>query len=357
MGKKAALQETETLSFQAYLDRQQQLEERIPKAKAEYQQVCGDVYKKRLSAEHARHEADTFRKEALDTNKRRGAEGLDAVQRDHLAPLVHAAENAEAEYQAADEWAENLNRELTALEQELEGLDCPLTAEQVLGYQAKLSEALAAVSALDSAIAAQEAVIRDSEAQVPSLIDRTREREDLLAEIAVGKATVDDLKRLDDSTDNERATIEAARQEASRITVPARQTIAGLSRKRDGGQANYDRIKGQVKRVYASFLEGEAGKNGAEYCAAAVTLVRCLRKASALHSLNARYGGKVLTNLLGERELFIPALPLDSCKDHTASSFHGQFKDAAEFRYRTPETALAAIDAERARINALGIEL
>ena len=357
MGKKASGQHIETFPFQTYLERLKQLEERIPKAKAEHRQSRDNASGKRLLAEQARHEADTFHKETLDTNKRRGAEGLDAGQRDHLDTLVHAADNAEAEYQAANERAENLDREILELEVALEGLDCAFTVEQVLDYQALLSEALDKVSALDRAIADQEAVIRNGEAQVPPFTDRSSEREDLLANIAIAKGGTDELKRFDDAVEKERSTIDAARQEASRITVPARQAVAGLLRKREEPQANYDRIKGQVKRVYASFLKGEAEKNCAEYCAAAVALVRCLGKASALHSLNALYGDKVLANTLKEREIFIPTLPLDGCKAHVVSNVHGQFKEAAEFRYRTSEAALSAIDEERARINALGIDL
>jgi hypothetical protein len=354
MAKKTAGQNNGTISLEVTLEREKQLEVLIPRAKAEYQQARIEADKKRSVAEQARQEASAFRKEAID---RRGRDGLNAWEQDHLGTLVNAAENAEEAYQVAQERAECLDRDLTALNQEMSSLDYPLPAEQVLAFQDRLAVALAAVSALDNVIASQEAIIRDCESQIPTLADRTLEREDLLAEIAVGNATADDLKFLDDSIANEKATVDAAHRDAASITAPARQTIAGLARKREEAQANYESLNGQFPRVLASFIKGEAEKNCKEYCAAAVTLVRCLEKHEALQSLHARYGREAIPQTLGMRELYIPVLPLDSCKAHVANPGAVGFKEAVEFRYRSSEEVNSAIDKERASIIALGIDL
>jgi len=93
---------------------------------------------------------------------------------------------------------------------------------------------------------------------VPKRSGLTKQREDLLAEIATGNADETGLPQLDKALKEENLAIEKAKANAETIVGKARQAIAGLQRKLFQASADLKRIEENKPEVLLQFFLNEA---------------------------------------------------------------------------------------------------
>jgi hypothetical protein len=212
------------------------------------------------------------------------------------------------------------------------------------------------IAMLEQAINTQEFVIAKATAtvKVPESLDQMRE--DLLAEIAVGNATSDELTELDGEIARQNAIHGETSANAEQVIAPARQAVAGLRRKLGQAEVELKNLTGERRSLRQALYWDEAQKAGAEY----------VRVANELHALLGRLIGfnELIegNNVLGislER-YSIPTMQLKAFEDERKCGpfkecmfFGGLIDEKSSESSLRPATFLAV---EIERLCAMGVE-
>lgn len=274
---------------------------------------------------------------------------------DGLRPTVDQVEALRLQAVAAGEaWhrleleAKQANNALSALERELQDFRPVITPEMVLTYQNDLTQAENQVVTLDDAIRRNETIITTAQAGITPSPDLQTERENLLAEIACGLASEADLKWLDVRIKEAQQAEAASRADAEAITTPARQTISGLTRKREEAAAARDALLQLKPEIWRLLLLTEAERIGGEYSELAAQVGEKFRQLLALDSLlgNSPLRGYNWQNLC------LPAFKVGPMGELPQYQNYNMLCDVV-----TPHDMVEARDAVRARLADIGINL
>ena len=162
-------------------------------------------------------------------------------------------------------------------------------------------------SAVDSKISEVVAEIGKLNASIPPPIDVARAREDLLAGVATGDATAEELEEFDASALSTQKTYDFdVRAIRSRIG-PLEATVAGLRRKAAHHAAEIDRLRAEHRHLCLDLLMERCEKAGKEYVEAVRDAVDAMCLVVVLASLHKRAGGE---NFIGEGTEHFNAMPL-----------------------------------------------
>lgn len=230
--------------------------------------------------------------------------------------------------------------------------------DEILAFQHELKEAEKKVSTLRSAIEEQKTLIAQAQASVPDVRDLTEKRENLLAEIATGGSSQEELRRLDE----EKEIVFKQWVKADEVIQHAEQTIAGLRRKlelADLEVASLDEIK---KATLVRFLFDQAELAGAEYARLAVSVGEKFKELMALHLLICRVTGDIDRGFsyYFAPQLKIPAFKLaahDNPTEPDAALVRFQQDRNLKLFHRPTQHVDEAIQAQLQRIRGLGIRL
>jgi hypothetical protein len=225
---------------------------------------------------------------------------------------------------------------------------------EVLSLQGQLREAEAHAQSFREAIRRQEELIRNARAGVPGLPDLAGEREDLLAEIAMGKAQERDLHALDERISAGKKKHDEATASAQKTIGPAEATIAGLRRKLDRAEGEAHRIKAECKEALGRFLNVEVETAALEYVECAETLVRAYGKVYGLAQLARSHGfRKKLGLAVYWDSLRIPILTSASAEGKITSGHKYHLCDGVAY-----DSRFGCADVlQQERIEGLGISL
>ena len=187
---------------------------------------------------------------------------------------------------------------------------------------AKAAMRAAAKRILDNTFARKRAaeIVAEKEAEVTSLRASSpkevagrhdREREDLLATIALGQKNQDDLAAFDAAAEEERRVFaeQSARLEAIK---PVEAAIAGLRREIARLDAQKKALETERDAAWRRFLVGLAEADGAEYRAHAEKAFAAMIRVLNFGALLQRLEGTANAIGLGAREFCIPALGVAS---------------------------------------------
>jgi len=113
-------------------------------------------------------------------------------------------------------------------------------------------------------------------------------REEMLADISLGKATQSDLKKIDVEID------QALRQDSGAVAGhrDAVQTLAGLRKRLAEAEARRDTLREQVPLVLGEYFLAEAERTYAEYLKQAASVAAKMSRLVALEQLYVTYGKK-----------------------------------------------------------------
>jgi vacuolar-type H+-ATPase subunit I/STV1 len=269
-----------------------------------------------------------------------------------LRDLKAKLEQATAAAKSTKEHRAQLTQERDDLKEQLANFEYLCTEEELLGYLKAHEEAKQKTADLRAAITKQDETIREANAGVPSMGDLLQQREDLLADIAMGNASGDSLETLDAQIGQKEKEIASAKAEAKKIVSQAQQVIAGLKRKMTEMEAKVKELKEEIlPEAIAHFLLTRAETACEEYVQIARELIEKHRQIVGLGTLlkNSVPCGK---NILAGKwnEFRIPAFDLKACEGHLAPTF-------TLFKWSEHgNDAQGAAEAERQRIKALGID-
>lgn len=228
-----------------------------------------------------------------------------------------------------------------------------ITKEQsdVLDNQQQIKQAEQRIADLGKLISQKESFIASSQAQTPDLEGLVRQREDLLAEVAIGTAGTDDVTKLDKTIAEQQALAE----KIGPAIAAAEHTIAGLKRKLQDAQAALVAHREQGCNLLRVYLLSECEREGEAYFAMAKAYEEKFKRMMALSELVAATGvNQLLVRTNRTSEVFLPSFNVQACLGHTM--FHDP---GALFSLRggTMRDVRSWTDLEKDRLREQGIEI
>jgi cell division protein FtsL len=179
----------------------------------------------------------------------------------------------------------------------------------VLDHQAKIGNTETKIASLNSAIAAQRKLIADAQATIPAIPARSAERENLIADIALGQATAEDLKTLDAQIAKEQRAYDDAKKKVAADINTGEAAIAGLERKLQDAQADLDTLNDASTAIMQQYVRGEAETVAQDYVDAALRLKDAYLRLRGLNAVLSGYGGRSFIGIGADR-LYISGFAL-----------------------------------------------
>lgn len=225
-------------------------------------------------------------------------------------------------------------------------------AASLLENQRAIASTASAVGKLEGAIADYTSTVDKMRATLPEPGATERERENLLAAIAIGEKRQADLDALDSRVANQ----QAQTLKDSRALTGIAQTVAGLQRRLSEEQGKLQQLRQARLVLMRKFLLSEAEAEGAQYAASAVALAAHYRRLMALESLLADHGHVPSIAVHGEG-LRLPGFGLESVRAHALSPLPGSGHQGAIFDLRFEPNRIVLARQEKDRLRAQGVEI
>jgi hypothetical protein len=313
MKTEAVLQKQEDLQYEEILARRSALVESIQVAKNEYQEISAQASTALNETQQANRPAVEHEKKIQYENKRLG-QALDYMspeQQRHLEGLNDVANKVFSSARELEGKRVKLNEKVGSLQKELAGFDLNLSVSELRRYQDDLAMKRDRIDSIKKAIEAHEKIIDDEQKKVPPVPGHTLEREDLLAEIATGSASPDDLAKLDELIAKEQEVYEKKQSVMIEVTEASHKTIAGLNRLLATAESELEIIESKKPVLLGHFLKNEIERAGKEYVDQALLLVEKFEKILALDRLA---GQSHKTCNYGTYKLVIPMFNTPACQ-------------------------------------------
>jgi hypothetical protein len=193
---------------------------------------------------------------------------------------------------ALEEAKNKVNRtqvELTDFEKEL-NIDLHEVSEKHLNaFMQTFEQAKEDINKIHNAIEKQKALIAKASPEKRDMSSLNTQREQCLADIALGNASEEDLLKIDEEISQQKETIRKEAEEAIKVINPAQATIAGLKQKLTAAEEHLTRLKTEGRALLIAFFESEAEKEGKQYIRDAVKLSRSFKRMVAINGLIERY--------------------------------------------------------------------
>jgi DNA repair exonuclease SbcCD ATPase subunit len=340
--------------YQKILVKKEEIEKQLEVAKQEYQEVSSLENNALHKLPEMNAEVNRFKQGIQQENiaSRQSVDFLTPDQKSKLKALEQAANDTYNSAKELGERKKKLNQKISDLQAELSSFSPTLSVLEVLRYQKTLAAAEQKVDNLVEAIQKQEEVIEQTQRSLGPVPSYAQKREDLLAEIAVGKATESDLKKLDKEIEANLQKYEKEQDSASQITGTAQETIEGLNRKLATAKAELSVIKTKKSDVLNQFLKSEAERVGEEYATLTAKLVERFEQLVALDNM---LGQSAKLRVNGYDRFLIPIFNVKACQEQGHHNHPGQFwsvRNAFDFK----RSALVE-QAEQDRLENLGVQI
>ena len=239
-------------------------------------------------------------------------------------------DSAASKIQAAKDKKAQINARLEDLQEQLDALHQQITVEDLLPMQANVTDLSQKIENLKVLVAEEEGrVAAGGQGNDGTLLKLTKEKEDLLADIACGESA--DHERLA-AINLEISQEEERRDNQAKTLVTSSQKIAGLTRKikQIGGELSV--AEQNLADGLAVFLGQELEKAGEAYVKQAGNLASAYSKVIAIATILEKCGAPI--NVFGPytRGFKIPSFLLDSCMAHDITDTPGllfQFNGSA----------------------------
>jgi hypothetical protein len=243
-----------------------------------------------------------------------------------------------------------LGEEKNALQINLSELITEMTETDVLEYQEKVAVAQKSVEDIMVIIAKQESLI-EAARSAPSLIaELTERKEDILAEIVLGKDLTKELDKITCDIETEKKLLTTR----EKTIAEAGKSLPGLQRKLLTAKANLKNLEDQKSEILIQYLRCEAEQVGQEYGKAASMLIDKYNRLTSLDYLLTLQGG-VTIDSCSFHDFSIPAFQLNAFKSLISPHMPRELVTAR--MACTRENREDAITREKKRISDLGIEL
>jgi len=339
--------------FQKKLEAKASMLKRIEDVKAEEALLYRAIIKERNEHQDIRDRLNVYLqqiKKGLSKNEAFDEKTLAPHEQAHLAELRDQLVDLEEVLSADEATMKKLGDEKNALQKTLSELHAEITEIDVLEYQQKVVDARKAVEDIMVIIENQTAQIEAARSAPSLLADLTERKEDILAEIALGKNLQKELGKITSDIETEKKLLEAREKTISE----AGKSLPGLQRKLSAAKENLQNLENQKNEILLQYLRHEAEQIGQEYGEAALNLIDKYNRLVSLDALIIFQGGKTISG--GSfHDFSIPAFHLSALSSLISPRMPQELVTAR--MACTMENKDSAITREKKRIGDLGIEL
>lgn len=317
----AGLPEAETgaRSVMESVGYRERIREKIRAAQAEKAEKSTKLNSWRESMRQARNTIYGYTQDGKITG-----DEVDARYHAELSRARAAVSHLSEQIASAEKRCKTLDEEINSLKDALRTSSDGdgVTIDEVLDYQRALDDAQEKANQIAAMTDEQEKLIREVTENMPTQSTLYARREDVAADVALGKATEEDLAALDAQIAQEEQRTEQTRSELLAKGERAHQVIAGLRRRQAEAAREVVALKAMGTEVYSMFLMTLAEEAGAQYMQYARNLIdlygRLVAIDQALLNLKHPNGprpqtGPVMLADYGARPLDIPLLQLKAC--------------------------------------------
>lgn len=217
----------------------------------------------------------------------------------------------------------------------------PPETQAVLKHQEAMAAAQSTVDQLKKAIDGQQRKIDALHAASAEIETLALQREDLLADIAIGQDKSTELKELNAQLEQRKKAM------ASKSMADTEQTKAGLTRKLELAAAELEKLQGKNPLLIRDMLHASATALGAEYAATAKELIRLHERIGAQLKMYVAHGGHGYIGMV--RELAIPSFELESVLPHALPMRPTHIALGAKTHFESMTSVQAEADSLRAR--------
>lgn len=225
---------------------------------------------------------------------------------------------------------------------------------EVLNHQKNVEQAFATVAAIKKAMQEQQRIIADAEAAVPMPPDRRQEREDILAEMALGDGRDNRLRELDAKIAVEKSAYDKSIAGAGPVIERAKAVLNGMGRKLEEAETSAAALANEGEQLLRAFLRAEAERTAEVYISHALQAKESFFKLCSLDRLIAKKRGKSILCVNSER-MFLSLFNLPQFDSLKNNAGHGVLFDAEFAAYGNSFDDAA--QQEESRLTALGIRL
>jgi predicted nucleic acid-binding Zn-ribbon protein len=218
-------------------------------------------------------------------------------------------QQARRNLEKANAKGEALKNERMALMAELPDCTFSISAEDALEHQRQIEQAETEVKNLQSAIRERNQVIAEANATLLPPIDRGHEYQDLVADVALGRATDAELKTLRDKIAGEQKEIQEASKKAAPLIEKAQAALPGLERKLASARSELQALKAKSEEVLYRLYVGEAERAAVQFVNHALRLKELYIRLGGLNLIIAGHDGVGIMDG-GTRPLCIPVFRL-----------------------------------------------
>lgn len=167
---------------------------------------------------------------------------------------------------------------------------------EVLAHKKQIDSAKGEIARIQSAILGRQECIAEASASIPVMPDRKQERSGVMADIALGHATRDDLAAIDEKIANETALTNAATEQVSQVISDNQATLDGLLKKLEIAQSKLVEIDSRTNQVAERYFMGIADIASAQYLSHASAMKELYLKLNGLGISINKYGVKRTIN-------------------------------------------------------------
>lgn len=214
--------------------------------------------------------------------------------------INEAKQNIAAEIDAARQELSQANADCEKLTEELKQLEIielpacmvALSEQDVFEHHQRIKKAAGVVASIQAAIDSQNQIIAETKAAIPKAVSRQQERNNILADIALGSACEDDLNEIDAAIANDKAIVAEAEKQAAPLIDVAQETVSGLARKLAAANEALSLLESKSVEVARRYFMGQAEIAAAQYVHHALSLKALHIKLFGLNLSLKKRGGK-----------------------------------------------------------------
>lgn len=276
---------------------------------------------------------------------------VDNLGGEEYAALKMGVKEAQHDVQGKRAALERTEERISSIERELDAFPASGELTAVRDLQEVIAERRADLERFESALAECRMLVDHASAPGQMCESLQRMREDVLAKMATGEATAEDLADLDGRITH----AEAAAKLAATRKQEAESTARGLERGIRGAQAQIDELEDSRRDLLERLIDGEIQRMGEEYFVIASELVDIMTRMAGLQHLAVRHTDSHRTYLnLSTIELALPRPGVRAVEGKRFAVRPGALFDN---RVLNPDRVRDAEVAERARLIDLGVTL
>jgi hypothetical protein len=212
----------------------------------------------------------------------------------------------------------------------------------LLAHQDEHDQAARRLADLGNAVKACEAELTEAGSNIPNVDHLLQQREDILADRAIGSASQADIDAIDAQIATETKAMAAAK--ANGRVADAKQTLQGLQRKREQVGQELQELTAASGGVVFSLIRSEMEQECERYVEAALAVKASLLRLFALERMSSHFVKSGVGAVRFNAELTLPFIRLPAC-DGLASSWHtnrGILFATDPFFYQQVERAVVA---------------